>query len=148
MKKWWDELCNTGPNYGYFPLARKTILIVKPDYYDKALNIFEHSGVTVSTEGERHMGAVIGSSDFKEAYVSAKVSKWVEDVEELAKIANDEPQAAYSCFTKAICRRWNHVQRTIPDIDHLFEPLERAIREKLIPALVGRYIKPIENIYS
>ena len=60
MKKWWDKLCSTGPNYGYFPLARKTILIVKPDYYEKALKIFESSEVTVSTEGERHMGAVIG----------------------------------------------------------------------------------------
>ena len=91
------------------------------------------------------MGAVIGSAAFKEIYVANKVSKWVEDVEEMAKIAQDEPQAAYSCFTKAISHRWTYVQRTIPDIEHLFEPLEFAIRDKLIPALVGRNVSDVER---
>ena len=27
MRKWWDILCQAGPEYGYFPLATKTILI-------------------------------------------------------------------------------------------------------------------------
>ena len=49
------------------------------------------------------MGAVIGSEDFKEQYVTNKVRKWIEDVEELADIAQDEPQLVYSSFTKAIC---------------------------------------------
>ena len=45
------------------------------------------------------MGAVIGSSSFKEIYVNMKIAKWVEDIEELAKIAQDDPQAVYSCYT-------------------------------------------------
>ena len=49
------------------------------------------------------MGAVIGSHDFKETYVTNKVNKWIEDIEELSILVNDEPQAVYSCFTKAIC---------------------------------------------
>ena len=51
------------------------------------------------------MGAALGSEEFKELYVSNKVQKWVQDVEELAKIASDEPQVVYSCFTKAISHR-------------------------------------------
>ena len=84
------------------------------------------------------MGAVIGSTDFKAEYVSQKVKNWIEDVEALASIAKDEPQAAYASYTKAICRRWTYVQRTIPGISNLFEPLEKSIRETLIPALIGR----------
>ena len=145
MKIWWEELCKSGPNYGYFPLPKKTVLIVKPEYHERASKIFENTNIKISIEGERHMGAVIGSKTFKEIYVSQKISKWIEDVEELAKVAKDEPQAAYSCFTKAICHRWTHVQRTIPDIDHLFEPLEQAIKDKLIPALVGRKISEVER---
>ena len=145
MKKWWDELCTAGPKYGYFPLASKTVLIVKEQHAAKAREIFGASGVKISTQGERHMGAVIGSAQFKEAYVSKKVEKWVEDVEALANIAKDEPQAAYSSYTKAISHRWTYIQRTIPNIGNLFAPLEDTIREKLIPALVGRKVSDMER---
>ena len=145
IRKWWNTLCKEGPAYGYFPLASKTILIVKPEYKQLADNIFEGSGVQITSEGERHMGAVIGSENFKELYVTKKVTKWVEDVEELASIAQDEPQAVYSSFTKAICHRWTYVQRTIPDIDNFFRPLETAIRDKLIPALIGRTVSDTER---
>ena len=105
----------------------------------------QYGEVKITTEGERHMGAVIGSHEFRETYVSNKVNKWVEDVTELSKLAKDEPQAVYSCYTKAISHRWTYVQRTIPDISHLFRPLEASIRDKLIPALVGRTVSDAER---
>ena len=145
LKKWWDLLCQIGPQYGYFPLARKSVLIVKPEFKEMAEEIFFGSEVKITAEGERHMGAVIGSQDFKEAYVTNKVLKWIEDVEELTVIGKEEPQAVYSCFTKAICHRWTYIQRTIPGIDHLFLPLEAAIRKKLIPAIIGRDVSDIER---
>ena len=52
--------------------------------------------------------------------MAGKVRKWVEDVDELAKIAKDDPQAV---FTRAISHRWTHDQRTIPDIENMFAPL-------------------------
>ena len=59
MRKWWDTLCVMGPKYGYFPLATKTILIVKEEHKEKAMKIFDKTGVSITTEGERHtMGAV------------------------------------------------------------------------------------------
>ena len=74
-----------------------------------------------------------------------KVQKWIQDIDELSEIAKDEPQLVYSSFTKAISHRWTYVQRTIPDINHYFEPLEEAIREKLIPAIIGRKVSDIER---
>ena len=145
MRKWWDVLCCAGPQYGYVPLPKKTILIVKPEYKQKAEEIFANSEVKITTEGERHMGAVIGSKEFKETYVTNKVNKWVEDVAELSALAKEEPQAVYSCFTKAICHRWTYVQRTIPNIEHLFQPLESAIRDNFIPALIGRNVSDVER---
>ena len=91
------------------------------------------------------MGAVIGSKEFKVQYIQNKVAKWVQDVEALAEIAKDEPQLAYSSFTKAISHRWTYVQRTVPNIADLFEPLEHAIRETLIPNLIGRKINDVER---
>ena len=74
-----------------------------------------------------------------------KVNKWIDDVNELAILAKDEPQAVYACFTKAISHRWSYVQRTIFNIEPLFSPLEDAIREKLIPALIGRNVSDLER---
>ena len=145
MKIWWDTLSESGPKYGYYPLASKTVLIVKEQFLSEARDIFGDSGVTITTEGERHMGAVIGSPEFKQTYVRNKISKWIQDVETLAEIAKDEPQAAYASFTKAISRRWTYIQRTIPGISDLFQPLEQAIRDKLMPAIIGRAISDIER---
>ena len=81
---------------------------------------------------------MIGSKEARETYVKKKVEKWVKDVEELSEIALDEPQAALPAFTKAFCHRWTFVMRTIQGTSELFIPLEKSIREKLIPAIIGR----------
>ncbi len=62
----------------------------------------------------------------------------MKDVMELVEIAKSDPQCVYSAYTKSISCRWAYVQRTISDISHLFQPLEDAISQHLIPALVGR----------
>ena len=145
MKTWWDQLCTMGPKYGYFPQASKTILIVKERFEVKAKAIFGKSGIKISTRGERHMGDVVGSERFKDEYVSNKVEKWVQDIEQLSNIAIDEPQSALSSFTRAISHIWTYVQRTVPCTGHLFQSLEKVIREKLIPALAGRRVSGIER---
>ena len=94
MKTWWDQLCTVGPKYGYYPQESKTILIVKERFQAKAKAIFGKSGIKISTRGERRMGAVIASERFKDGYVSKKVKKWDQDIEQLSNIAKDEPQAA------------------------------------------------------
>ena len=65
MKKWWDRMCTIGPKYGYHPLPSKTILTVKEEFKQKALEIFGGTQVQITTKGERHMGAVEGSGEFK-----------------------------------------------------------------------------------
>ena len=146
MRKWWDELNSTGPKFGYVPKPSKTIMIVKSqELKQQAQAIFANTGITIELEGERHLGAAIGSPQFKERYVTKKVDSWIQDVEQLSKIAKDEPQIGLSAFTKALCMRWCFVQRTVSNISHLFQPLEHTIRETLIPAIVGRKVSDIER---
>ena len=146
VKEMWDVICTDGPKLGYNPKASKTVLIVKgEDNLSKARSLFGDTGITITTEGERHLGAAVGSEDFKISYVSNKVKKWVNDVTELSDIAKEEPQLAYSAFTKGLAHRWSYLQRTVADIDYLFEPLEQAIRNSLIPAIVGREVSDIER---
>ena len=95
MRKWWDILNQTGPKFGYYPKPIKTILILKdPENLPLATEIFANTGIHITTTGERHLGAVIGSREFRSEYVNDKVDKWIKDVEEIAEIANDEPQIA------------------------------------------------------
>ena len=51
----------------------------------------------------------------------------------------------FSAFNTSIAHRWTFLQRVIEDISELFEPLEIAIREKLIPALVGKPVSELER---
>lgn len=66
----------------------------------------------------------------------------------MAEIEKDEPQIACSAFTKGMCHRWVYVQRTINGIDHLFKPLEHAIRTLFIPAILGRQISEDRKIIA
>ena len=57
--------------------------------------------MNITTEGQRHLGAVIGSPDFKSSYCNAKAMKWIEDeLTNLNNIAETHPQMAYVAFTK------------------------------------------------
>ena len=146
LNKWWKELNDCGPKFGYFPKPSKTVLIVKNNnMIQHAEEVFKDTGIRIVSEGERHLGAAIGSEEYKTQYVVKKVEAWTKDIDQLTAIANDEPQAAYTAFTKALCHRWGFLQRTISGISILFAPLEEAIKEKLIPAIIGRKISDIER---
>ena len=96
MKDWWDTLCEMGPGYGYYPKPSKTVLIIKsPQLKKAAQDTFQGTGIKISCDGERHLGAVLETDNFREKYVQDKVSKWVKDVEELTLIGEDDPQLAY-----------------------------------------------------
>ena len=61
---WWDMLCDIGPQFGYFVNLSKTFLIVKETHLPMAHAIFENTGIQVTTQGRRYLGAAIGSADF------------------------------------------------------------------------------------
>ena len=146
LKKYWDAILEHGPKFGYFPNPKKTILVIKGAHLQhKADAIFENAGVKITTDGEKHLGAAIGSIEFRDRFVGEKIRIWVKDVEDLAKIAEEEPQLAYAAFTKGLAHRWSYTQRTIGDIGHLFDPLEDVIRHTLIPKLVGRDVSDLER---
>ena len=128
-----------GPKYGYFPKASKCVLILKDESLVTQANaLFSGTGITITCRGERHLGAVVGQESFKNEYVDQKIKKWIQDINDLAYVANDEPQAAMSAYVKSICHRWVFLQRTVPGIRDNFIPLEECIRHTLIPALIGR----------
>ena len=130
LKEWWEHIVQLGPKYGYHPNATKTWLIVKEGHLEEARTIFEGTGVAITAEGKRHLGAVIGTPTFVESYVRQKVAGWIHEIETLSSIAITQPHAAYAALTHGLVRRWTYLARTIPNIADLFKPLEDIIRQE------------------
>ena len=67
--QWWKKLIEIRPKYGYNPNPRKCVLIVKnKDTQLQAQELFSEYGIEITTEGNRHLGAVIGTKEFKNEY--------------------------------------------------------------------------------
>ena len=58
LKKRWDTLSKLRPLFGYNPNALKTYLVVKNKYAAARL-LFAGTYITVTTDGQRHLGAAI-----------------------------------------------------------------------------------------
>ena len=122
------------------------MLIVKDeDMKLKAKKIFQRQGIEITTKGKCHLGAVVGSQEFKKEYLKEKVNSWIEDVKLLSDIAKSEPQCAYAAMMFSVQHRWNFVQTTIPDIFHYMKKLENEIYHTFLPANIGRTISEEER---
>ena len=137
LLQWWRHLSSVGPDFGYFPNASKTVLIVKPEHLAAAESIFANTNIQITAQSQRHLGAALGTRSFTGAYVSQKVATWTAEVTALASVASTRPHAAYCAFAHGMIGRWMYVMRIIPDISPLFKPLEDAIYLKLLPSFTG-----------
>ena len=138
LRQWWDDLERMGPDYGYYVNSAKSWLIVKEEHLTDVTNIFENTGVQITKEGHRNLGAALGTQSFTEEYVSKQVQMWVDEVKQLATNAQSQPHAAYAALTHGLTGSWSYLSQTVCDISDLLQPLEDAIRHHLIPALTGR----------
>jgi len=156
MRAWFDALVVWGPMYGYFPNPSKCILLAKPDRMEKARKIFSGSDIDIQTEGAKdsgveiisngtkHLGAAVGTEDFKHSYVSKKVD-WIQCVKTLSTVAASEPHAAYAAYTHCLQSQWTFLCRSMPGTPALFQPLEDTIRMVFIPALLRREVNDLER---
>ena len=57
-----------GSEYGYYPNAPKTWLIVKEESFSQVIQVFQYSGVSITKEGKRHLEVAVGTDSFKTTY--------------------------------------------------------------------------------
>ena len=145
VKQWWVALVEAGLPLRYYPNSKKCWLVVKPEKEGCTKEMFAGTGINITTEGRKHLGAALGSQSHLEQYVGAKVEDWVEEVMKLAEFARPQLQASYAAFTFRLRHRWTYFMRTLPDIGNLLQPLERAISDVLIPSLIGRNCSEAER---
>jgi hypothetical protein len=71
------------------------------------------------------LASVIGDQDTFETRIREKTKHWLEAVMELAFIAKNFPQSAYSDLQKALQQEWQFVQRVKKDIGEEFTKILR-----------------------
>ena len=97
-----------GSKVGYYVNNGKSWLILKDaSSRSKAEEIFGNS-VNITSEGKRHLGAVIGSDSYKELYCKEMVDKWTKELMTLYEIADTHPQMAFSAYIKGFRSNTNH----------------------------------------
>ena len=64
LRRWWDDVDETGKPYGYHVNASETLLLVKPEMLNLAHSVFAGIGIEVVTDGARYLGVAIGTPDF------------------------------------------------------------------------------------
>ena len=106
----------TGPALGYYPNAKKCWLVVKPENLKEANDVFARTGIHITMEGRKHLGAALGQRSYLEEYVGSKVKEWISEVTLLAEFATSQLQASYAAFTLGLRHKWNYFMRTLPDI--------------------------------
>ena len=140
LKVWWDRLLERGPAFGYQANPSKSVLVVKPECLDEARRVFAGSGIRITDEGHRYLGAAIGTPEYCQHFVQKKCEEWLAEVAILTEYARTQPQAAYSAFTRGLQHKWTFICRTLAGAAEQLGPLERHIATELIPVLTGQHI--------
>ena len=134
LYNWYNHLSQEGKKFGYLVNGSKSWLIVKSDVLaDEAKRVFGDE-VNVTTEGQRHLGAVIGSQEFKDQYCREKILRWKGELEALSEIARSQPHAAYTVFSKGYKSKFTYFMRTIESFEDYVDPIQEAIDDLLLPS--------------
>ena len=139
LRAWWDTLVQKGPAFGYHPNSIKTVLVVKPAKHQEAVEVFDKTGIQIRVDGKAYLGGYVGQKEPAENYLKEKIKKWVNEVEQLARFGKSQPHAAFAALTHGLVSRWTYAMRTaFCSSDDIFQPLERALSQILIPVLTGQ----------
>jgi len=140
LREYWNRLFADGPRLGYYPNASKTWLVVKPEVYELAKEIFADTTINVTCEGRKYLGGFIGTNQARDVYTNDLVSNWSLQLENLCKIAKSEPQAAFNGFCKGFRHKLTYHMRVLPNLHEQLKTLDEILNNSFIPAITGGHI--------
>ena len=91
IKWWWNILWAIGPDFVYYTNGKICWVIAKLDREIIEKEAFKETAVNVTVQGQRHLGAVIGSPEYVEEYVNDKVANWISKITKLAEFTVTQP---------------------------------------------------------
>ena len=153
IRDYFRELERIGPSVGYFPEPSKSVLIVRSDAIKHAQSFLQTEGLSFKLKtGDRCLGGFVGDTSTRDEWLENLVSKWEKGVLELTQVAQWYPQTACAGLQKSLQQEWQYLQRVVGNVANHFIPLEKAIRDKFLPALMGEpsladeYRRPLSTL--
>ena len=130
-------LMKIGPDFGYHPEPAKSFYICPLADELEAKAAFASMDLPVKfCRGHRYVGGFVGSKAMRDRWVEPMVEQWVAGVKALAKVAIRYPQSAYHGFTTSLQSEWQYLCRCVPGVEEFLGPVEDAIREFFVPAML------------
>ena len=131
-------LTEKGPSVGYFPEPAKSYHICpKEEEAGEARAALEEAGISVNfCLGKCCVGGYVGSEVMLERWMDPKVKKLVAGIGILARIMSRFPQTAYAGLVSSLQSEWQNLRHVVPGAERFLGPIESAICEKFIPALL------------
>ena len=80
-----------GPKFGYCPESSKSWLILKEKPKQRAFTAFKDTAIKTTTEGQRHLRAVTGSSKYIREYVQNKIDELINEIKVFLMMTKTEP---------------------------------------------------------
>ena len=108
--------------------GRKQTMDNRENVKERAQAIFDNMKIKITTDGQRHLGAVTGTANFKQNHMKEKINQWIQELRILSKIAWHKPQAAYSCFITFFKHKPKYFMRTIPNIGKELKQLDEVVK--------------------
>ena len=144
LKNWWTNIISKGGHFGYYVNEKKSWLLKNEALLETAANLFSDSKVNITAEGKMHLGAALGSSDFRIKYVFK-----YEELKTSSNFVKSQPQAAYPAFCFEEQNKYSYFFPTIPSMSELMKPVDEIIQNDLLPSIIGGPITENERqLYS
>jgi hypothetical protein len=142
-----QKLMEKGPSVGYFPEPAKSYHICPKEEEAEARAAFKEAGIEVNfCRGKHHVGGFVGSEAMLERWLNPMVTKRVTGIKTLARIAVRFPQTAYAGLVLSLHAKGQYICRVVPGAGQYLEPVELALCEKFIPALL-QVSEPVDDVF-
>jgi len=125
-----------GPARGYYPEPSKSILICNPTVRETVQGELEAFHFQYE-DGYRHVGGFIGTPEAKAKWLQPQIQQWILGIQRLAKVAPRFPQTAHAGLSKSLQHEWQYLQRVVPNVGPALAPIEAALAETFLPALLA-----------
>ena len=83
-------------------------------------------------KGYRFLGGFIGDHDSTKAFVQKKIMELTNSVVKMSKVAESQPQAAFSALAKSLQFEWSYLQRILPNFDDEYVPIHDAVNRRSV----------------
>ena len=78
-------------------------MLVKQEFLAEGKALFPD--INITTEGRPYLGSYIGTNSEKKGFVAEMVDEWKDEIEKVAKAAEQEPQLAYSAYVISLSKK-------------------------------------------